>query len=155
MVLADYEVAKSLYEQAVGGNVTAAIWWTKARMTNATLAAWFGACEEPPRMSSEEHLSTESGRRQTARGASNATVHEERIRKGGGALDVTRATRVSHRQRKNNEDAQQARTLTGEVAIAVAHLYLVHMLRRTLPAGFIAPCLPTKTDTALRRPVAA
>jgi|SRR6516165_3221838 len=147
MVLADYEVAKSLYEQAVGGNVTAAIWWTKARMTNATLAAWFGACEEPPRMSSEEHLSTES--------ASNATVHEERIRKGGGALDVTRATRVSHRQRKNNEDAQQARTLTGEVAIAVAHLYLVRMLRRTLPAGFIAPCLPTKTDTALRRPVAA
>src|SRR5437899_813198 len=24
--------AKSLYDQAVGGNVTAAIWWTKARM---------------------------------------------------------------------------------------------------------------------------
>jgi ATP-dependent DNA ligase len=23
---------------------------------------------------------------------------------------------------------------------------LVHMLQRTLPAGFIAPCLPTKTD---------
>ena len=45
MVLADYEVAKSLYEQAVGGNVTAAIWWTKARMTNATLAAWFGAAD--------------------------------------------------------------------------------------------------------------
>ena len=100
MVLADYEVAKSLYEQAVGGNVTAAIWWTKARMTNATLAAWFGAFEEPPRMSSEEHLSTESGRRQTARGASNRTVHQERIRKGGGALEVTRATRVSHRQQK-------------------------------------------------------
>jgi hypothetical protein len=55
MVLADYEVAKSLYEQAVGGNVTAAIWWTKARMTNATLAAWFGAFEEPPRMSSERN----------------------------------------------------------------------------------------------------
>ena len=57
MVLADYEVAKSLYEQAVGGNVTAAIWWTKARMTNATLAAWFGAFEEPPRMSSERDAS--------------------------------------------------------------------------------------------------
>ncbi len=55
MVLADYEVAKSLYEQAVGGNITAAIWWTKARMTNATLAAWFGAFEEPPRMSSERN----------------------------------------------------------------------------------------------------
>ena len=32
MALANYQVAKSLYEQAVGGNVTAAIWWTKARM---------------------------------------------------------------------------------------------------------------------------
>jgi hypothetical protein len=32
MALADYAVAKSLYDQAVGGNVTAAIWWTKARM---------------------------------------------------------------------------------------------------------------------------
>ena len=28
----------------------------------------------------------------------------------------------------------------------VSQLYLVHMLQRTLPAGFIAPCLPTKTD---------
>ena len=53
----------------------------------------------------EGHLSKESGRRQTARGASNGTVCEERIRKGGGALEVTRATRVSHRQQKNNEDA--------------------------------------------------
>ena len=24
--------------------------------------------------------------------------------------------------------------------------YLAHVLQRTLPAGFIAPCLPTKTD---------
>jgi hypothetical protein len=32
MALADYAVAKSPYDQAVGGNVTAAIWWTKARM---------------------------------------------------------------------------------------------------------------------------
>ena len=32
MALADYAVAKSLYDQAVGGNVTAQIWWTKARM---------------------------------------------------------------------------------------------------------------------------
>jgi ATP-dependent DNA ligase len=28
----------------------------------------------------------------------------------------------------------------------IAQLYLVHMLQRTLPAGFIAPCLPAKTD---------
>ena len=34
-----------------------------------------------------------------------------------------------------------------EVAIAVAQLYLVRMSQRTLPAGFIAPCLPTKTAT--------
>jgi ATP-dependent DNA ligase len=27
------------------------------------------------------------------------------------------------------------------------HFYLGRMLQRTLPAGFIAPCLPTKTDT--------
>ena len=32
MAVANYQVAKSIYEQAVGGNVTAAIWWTKARM---------------------------------------------------------------------------------------------------------------------------
>jgi bifunctional non-homologous end joining protein LigD len=38
------------------------------------------------------------------------------------------------------------RAFHGEVAIAVAQLYLVHMLRRTLPARSIAPCLPTKTD---------
>src|SRR5262249_12422015 len=32
------------------------------------------------------------------------------------------------------------------VATIVAQLYLSGMLQRTLPAGFIAPCLPTKTD---------
>jgi bifunctional non-homologous end joining protein LigD len=31
------------------------------------------------------------------------------------------------------------------VAITVAQFYLSGMLQRTLPAGFIAPCLPTKT----------
>jgi bifunctional non-homologous end joining protein LigD len=38
------------------------------------------------------------------------------------------------------------RAFDGEVAIAVAQLYLAHMLQRTLRAGFITPCLPTKTD---------
>jgi ATP-dependent DNA ligase len=38
------------------------------------------------------------------------------------------------------------RAFNGEVAIAVAPFYSVHMLQRILPAGFIAPCLPTKTD---------
>jgi ATP-dependent DNA ligase len=33
------------------------------------------------------------------------------------------------------------------VAITVAQFYLSSMLQRTLPAGFIAPCLPTKTTT--------
>ena len=32
------------------------------------------------------------------------------------------------------------------IAISVAPLYLFDMLQRALPAGFIAPCLPTKTD---------
>ena len=32
------------------------------------------------------------------------------------------------------------------IVMAVAKLYLARMLQRTLPAGFIAPCLPTKTD---------
>jgi hypothetical protein len=27
------------------------------------------------------------------------------------------------------------------------HFYLARMLQRNLPAGFIAPCLPTKADT--------
>ena len=38
------------------------------------------------------------------------------------------------------------RLLDSEVAITVAQLYLLRMLQRTLPAGCIAPCLPTKTD---------
>jgi ATP-dependent DNA ligase len=33
------------------------------------------------------------------------------------------------------------------VAITVAQFYLFGMSQRTLPAGFIAPCLPTKTTT--------
>jgi len=32
------------------------------------------------------------------------------------------------------------------VAITVAQFYLSGMLQRILPTGFIAPCLPTKTD---------
>jgi hypothetical protein len=48
----------------------------------------------------EGQLSPESGRRQTARGASNGTVHQERVRKGGGLLDVTRPTRISPCRRK-------------------------------------------------------
>lgn len=30
--IANAEVARSLFDQAIGGNVTAAIWWTKSRM---------------------------------------------------------------------------------------------------------------------------
>jgi bifunctional non-homologous end joining protein LigD len=32
------------------------------------------------------------------------------------------------------------------LSVAVLVVYLVHMLQRTFPTGFIAPCLPTKTD---------
>jgi ATP-dependent DNA ligase len=45
-----------------------------------------------------------------------------------------------------DDPKQKMRAFDDEVAIAVAQLYLVHMLQSTLPAGFIAPCLPTKTD---------
>jgi ATP-dependent DNA ligase len=45
------------------------------------------------------------------------------------------------------DPTSKKRTLCiGKVAIAVAQLYLVRMLQRTLPAGFIAPCLPIKAD---------
>ena len=41
------------------------------------------------------------------------------------------------------------------VAITVAQIYLSGMLQRTLPAGFIAPCLSTKIrQAALRQPMA-
>ena len=41
---------------------------------------------------------------------------------------------------------KKMRAFDDEVALTVAQFYLVHMLQRTLPAGFIAQCLPTKTD---------
>jgi hypothetical protein len=39
---------------------------------------------------------------------------------------------------------KKMRAFDDEVALTVAPFYLVHMLQRTFPAGFIAPCLPTK-----------
>ena len=42
--------------------------------------------------------------------------------------------------------SKKMRAFDDEVALTVAPFYLIHMLQRTLPAGFIAPCLPTKTD---------
>jgi ATP-dependent DNA ligase len=41
---------------------------------------------------------------------------------------------------------KKKRAFDDEVALTVAPFYLIHMLQRTFPAGFIAPCLPTKTD---------
>jgi hypothetical protein len=41
---------------------------------------------------------------------------------------------------------KKMRAFDDEVALIVAPFYLIHMLQRTLPAGFIAPCLPTRTD---------
>jgi bifunctional non-homologous end joining protein LigD len=35
---------------------------------------------------------------------------------------------------------------TRRASVSAPAPYLAHMLQRTLPAGFIAPCLPTKTD---------
>src|SRR5262249_53331353 len=45
--------------------------------------------------------------------------------------------------------SKEMRAFDDEVALTVALFYLGHMLQRTLPAGFIAPCLPTKTTTTL------
>src|SRR5262245_20034842 len=42
---------------------------------------------------------------------------------------------------------KKMRAFDDEVALTVAPFYLVHMLQRTLLAGFIAPCLPTKAHT--------
>src|SRR5262249_53013779 len=39
---------------------------------------------------------------------------------------------------------KKMRAFGDEVALTVAPFYLIHMLQRTLPPGFIAPCLPTK-----------
>src|SRR5262249_13984798 len=41
---------------------------------------------------------------------------------------------------------KKMRAFDDEVALIAAPFYLIHMLPRSLPAGFIAPCLPTKTD---------
>ena len=41
---------------------------------------------------------------------------------------------------------KKMRAFGDEVALTVAPFYLIHMLQRTLPPEFIAPCLPTKTD---------
>src|SRR5262249_36175049 len=41
---------------------------------------------------------------------------------------------------------KKMRAFDDEVALTIAPFYLVRMLQRTLPSGFIAPCLPTKTD---------
>ena len=45
-----------------------------------------------------------------------------------------------------DDPKQKMQAFDDEVALTVAPFYLIHMLQRTLPAGFIAPCLPTKTD---------
>jgi hypothetical protein len=37
--------------------------------------------------------------------------------------------------------SKKMRAFDDEVALTIAQLYLVRMLQRTLPAGFIAPCL--------------
>ena len=76
-------------------------------------------------------MSTQSGRRQTARGASNGTVIKSAYEKVAEYWMLLAQLESLLGDEKNNEDAEQARTLTGEVAIAVAQLCLAHMLQRT------------------------
>jgi hypothetical protein len=68
MALAHYQVAKSLYEQAVGGNVTAAIWWTKARMGWSETVIQQKESDESSydRMSTEENRERIGAARQSA-----------------------------------------------------------------------------------------
>jgi hypothetical protein len=57
------------------------------------------------------------------------------------------ATTIPSPPRHDLEDPKQKmRAFDGEVAIDIAPFYSVHILQHTLLAGFIAPCLPTKTD---------
>ena len=63
-------------------------------------------------------------------------------RNGPGLATTRRA--AGHGQ--DNLSKERGSLTLCEVASIVAPFYLVRMLQRTLPAGFIAPCLPTKTD---------
>ena len=56
------------------------------------------------------------------------------------------AANVGPETKRVLDPQQKMRAFDGEVAIADAPFYSVHMLQHTLLAGFIAPCLPTKTD---------
>src|SRR5947209_18380431 len=49
-------------------------------------------------------------------------------------------------RRLRHDRSNLRRVRLGSVAFTPAQFYLFHMLQRTLPAGFIAPCLPTKID---------
>jgi ATP-dependent DNA ligase len=42
--------------------------------------------------------------------------------------------------------SKKKRALTLKLQSPLPNSICFHMLQRTLPAGFIAPCLPTKTD---------
>src|SRR5262245_61677510 len=65
---------------------------------------------------------------------------------GNAAAALTFLSRQAGRPGLATTPTGTGRVMTRGVAVTVAQLYLVHMLQRTLPAGFIAPCLPTKTD---------
>jgi hypothetical protein len=54
---------------------------------------------------------------------------------------------LSPERHGRDDHPKQKCGLLMEVALTVAAFYLVYMLQRTLPAGFIALCLPTKADT--------
>jgi bifunctional non-homologous end joining protein LigD len=55
-------------------------------------------------------------------------------------------TPLSPRAMADTIPSKKMRAFDDQVAFAVARFYLARMLQRTLPAGFITPCLPTKTD---------
>ena len=92
------------------------------QLTNAALDAWFGAFEEPPRMSSERGTLVEGRADDAKQRAAQATdpVIKNAYEKVAEYWMLLAQLDSLLGDEKNNEDAYQARTLKGEVAITVA-----------------------------------
>ena len=59
---------------------------------------------------------------------------------------MPRRTPLSPTHHDRDDANKNADSEPVKLQLWLANSILVHMLQRTLPAGFIAPCLPTKTD---------
>ena len=91
------------------------------QLTNAALDAWFGAFEEPPRMSSERDTCRRRAddAKQRAAQATDPVIKNAYEKVAEYWMLLAQLDSLLGDE-KNNEDAYQARTLKGEVAITVA-----------------------------------